>query len=817
MIMKRPEVLAPAGSYDIMVRAFQAGADAVYLGGTMYGARAYAANLTDEELIQAIEYAACHHKKVYLTVNTLLKDEEIDRLSVFLKAPYEAGLHGVIVQDLGAVALIHREYPLLPIHASTQMTITGPDPALYLKDQGVTRIVPARELSIDEISLLREESGMEVEVFVHGALCYCYSGQCLLSSMIGGRSGNRGTCAQPCRQRYTLAGKDKTGETLYYLSPKDLCGLESVPELIRCGVDSLKIEGRMKNAEYVISAVSAYRRAVDAYCDSKEYDLDKERDLLADVFNRGNFTGGYYHTYHGPSMMSMERNHHNGLRIGTITKIIGGTIEVELEQALHAGDIIELRPMLSEIIELTSGKNGKKGERVILNAKQIRKLSTGMIVYRTKNAALSQELLRQNDQYQLKENIHISVICKKDFPATIIMSCDDIEITMEGAVVSTAVNQPVTKEDLEGKLNKIGDYPFIIQSISWEVDPDIFLSMKEFNRLRREAMEALYQACCHRDQRITSSILSETMDDDDPEDIKSEKQNIRGEYILSDEETIYEQEPKGQGLSVYLSGREQLAAVLGNERVDSIGLEMEYLSVSDLNKLLEEIHTNGTRTAKNQSVILALPHIYRRKMKEELMHAVTLPFDGYLVRTIDELCMLHELMQSGEISGRIILDSSVYTYNREAVQYMKETYSPYRLTLPAEYDRNDLKELIMVQPDQAWEWVIYGHQMAMVSAQCTYLNTDGCIHNQKNRDNGTILLKNSHDDELIVEAVCKYCYNVIYLRQPLCLFDKRKELAASKPVFLRMHFLHESPDDISKLIEYHLPEHYVTGRYLKGI
>ncbi len=817
MIMKRPEILAPAGSYEIMVRAFQAGADAVYLGGTMYGARAYAANLTDEELIQAIEYAACHHKKVYLTVNTLLKDEEIDRLSAFLKAPCEAGLHGVIVQDPGAVALIHREYPLLPIHASTQMTITSQEPAVYLKEQGVTRIVPARELSIDEISLLREESGMEVEVFVHGALCYCYSGQCLLSSMIGGRSGNRGTCAQPCRQRYTLAGKDKTGEALYYLSPKDLCGLEAIPDLIRCGVDSLKIEGRMKNAEYVISAVTAYRRAVDAYCDSKVFDLDMERNLLADVFNRGNFTNGYYHTYHGPAMMSMERNHHNGLRIGTITKIIGGAIEVKLEQALHAGDIIELRPTLNEIIELTSGKDGRKGERVILNAKQIRQLSTGMIVYRTKNAVLCQELLRQNGQCQLKENIHISVICKKDFPVTMRMSCDDIEITMEGAVVSTAVNQPVTKEDLEGKLNKIGDYPFIIQSISLELEPDIFLSMKEFNRLRREAMEALYQACCHRNQRLLSSGQSELMSDSNLEDIKSEPPIIRDGYILSDEEAIHGQEMKGQGLSVYLSDREQLAAVLGNERVDSIGLEMEYLSITDLKEFIDTIHANRTGMGKKQSVILALPHIYRRKMEEELMRAVSLPFDGYLVRTLDELCMLHERMKSGKSAGRILLDSSVYTYNREAVRYMRETFSPNSLTLPAEYDRNDLNRLIQNEPEHTWEWVIYGHQMAMVSAQCTYLNTDACMQEHKDQAPGPLILRNSHGDELIVEAICKYCYNVIYLKQPVCLFDQRKELAASKPISLRMHFLHESPEDIEKLIEYNLPEHYWTGRYLKGI
>lgn len=287
---RQPEILAPAGSFEIMKQAFQAGADAVYLGGQAFGARAYASNLSDRELVQAIEYAGMHGKKLYLTTNTLVKESELEALRIFLRIPYEAGLHAVIVQDMGVLSMIHAEYPELELHASTQMSITTPQACQMLKELGVCRVVPARELSMQEISVIKEQGGVDIEVFVHGALCYSYSGRCLMSSLIGGRSGNRGRCAQPCRQLY----KDRSGREQYLLSPKDLCALDTVPQLIEAGVDSFKIEGRMKRAEYVISAVQAYRQAVDAYMDQRVFQTEQRKQELADIFNRGGFTDGYF-------------------------------------------------------------------------------------------------------------------------------------------------------------------------------------------------------------------------------------------------------------------------------------------------------------------------------------------------------------------------------------------------------------------------------------------------------------------------------------------------------------------------------------------
>lgn len=300
------ELLAPAGSYESMTAAISAGADAVYLGGQLFGARAYANNLDTEQLKQAIDYVHLHKKSLYLTVNTLLKEDELEeKLYAYLKPLYEQGLDAVIVQDMGVFSFIKEFFPKLPIHASTQMTLTGVHGARMLKELGADRIVTARELSLKEIEEIHKEVDIEIESFVHGALCYCYSGQCLFSSIAGGRSGNRGRCAQPCRLPYTQNGKQQ-----YYLSPKDLSTVSILPELIEAGIFSLKIEGRMKKPEYTAGVVSIYRKYLDLYLShgtGYRYKVeDKDSKILFDIYNRGGFTEGYYKKHNGKDMMFLE-------------------------------------------------------------------------------------------------------------------------------------------------------------------------------------------------------------------------------------------------------------------------------------------------------------------------------------------------------------------------------------------------------------------------------------------------------------------------------------------------------------------------------
>lgn len=832
MNQKLPEILAPAGSYDIMVRAFQAGADAVYLGGQAFGARAYASNFSEEELIQAIEYAQLHHRRIYLTVNTLLKDKEIDRLSLFLKAPYEAGLDGIIVQDFGVAGIIREEFPDLELHASTQMTITSPAGANALKQLGVTRVVPARELSLEELRAIKEETGLEVEVFVHGALCYCYSGQCLFSSMIGGRSGNRGRCAQPCRQKYSLSGLDEKLQSMnaeYYLSPKDLCGLESIPALMELGIDSFKIEGRMKKAEYVISAVSAYRRAVDLYfklCQKaygKEYQktmqtldlrktvyeqwlagysINQEREQLADIYNRGNFTTGYFTQRNGADMMSMERNSHNGIYMGTVSNISGGSFLIKLDRELNAGDILEIRTKNGTVIELTSGTAGDAGSYVKLNGKQMKQMKVGDAVYRTKNHALCRKLIEENAVFTLKENIHISVMCRKDLPVTIRMECGEISVKVMGSCAVKAEKQPITQSGLEEKLRKLGDAPFQIEAMEFDLDSDCFFSMKEFNQMRRRAIELLEDKCRTQNVRTWKPV----------------QEALERDFQAND---VLKKRPE---LAVYVSTWEQLREILETNMVSYIGLEVEALAYSELKQMISEIQGKTSECGAEAKVILALPHIYRLDMKDDILKLLEFSVEGYLVRTMDELALLRE--QGISPDKAVTLDFGIYTYNRKAVACLKDWMNVSSVTLPVEYSKEDLLTLLEQAPDTDWEWIIYGKQMLMVSAQCTYKNLGTCRREQAYSQQSQqltdelehdVLLKNQFGDEFHVERICKYCYNVIYQNQPDCYFKVLQELPQKRLRTIRMHLINETSQEVKELLQYHIPKNSGLGRFRKGI
>ncbi len=426
--MKREaELLAPAGSYETMMAAFHAGADAVYIGGSAFGARAYADNPDEDMLLKAIRYAHMHGKKLYLTVNTLLKEEELHgKLYSYLKPYYEEGLDAVIVQDFGVLRFIREHFKDLPIHASTQMTITGALSAKHLEELGVSRVVTARELSLSEIREIHETCKIEIESFVHGALCYCYSGQCLFSSLVGGRSGNRGRCAQPCRLPYQLMDGSKVlvpEAKGYLLSPKDLNTIHRLPEILEAGIYSLKIEGRMKKPEYTAGVVSIYRKYLDYALEhgNNGYHVSKEDDKkLFDLFNRNGFTDGYYFRQNGKQMI-------------TLTKPAG------------------------------------RGE----------------------NEELNRYLRETYIDSNLKENINGMVKIISGKSAIINLTCNGYSCEVEGEVVSPAQNRPLTKEDIARSMEKIKDTDFIWEKLEIETDGASFYPVGKLNEFRRKALETL--------------------------------------------------------------------------------------------------------------------------------------------------------------------------------------------------------------------------------------------------------------------------------------------------------------------------------------
>lgn len=335
------ELLSPGGDIEIFKSVIDAGADAVYFGGEMFGARAYAKNFTIEEGAEAIAYAHLYGRKAYLTVNTLLKNREIEhKLYEYLKAYYESGLDAVIVQDMGVLEFVKYYFPELSIHASTQMTITNAKGAKWIQDAGASRVVTSREISLDEISKIKEATDIEIETFVHGALCVCYSGQCLMSSMLGGRSGNRGRCAQPCRLPYQLfdnSGKPQKMPGEFILSPKDLCGLEDIADLADAGVYSFKIEGRMKQISYATGVVSIYRKYMDAYLEGRDTKvLSADKQKIFDLGNRCGFTNAYFRRQNSPDMITYTRPSHEKKEIDPVS-ICQPKIPIQGAFSAHVG------------------------------------------------------------------------------------------------------------------------------------------------------------------------------------------------------------------------------------------------------------------------------------------------------------------------------------------------------------------------------------------------------------------------------------------------------------------------------------------------
>ncbi len=314
--MKRTELLAPAGDYASLIAAFNAGADAVYLAGKQFGARAYAGNFEEEELIQALDYAHLHGKKIYLTLNTLIKESEFSSVYEYLLPYYNNGLDGIIIQDLGLIPFLKREFPQLDLHASTQMTVNNYRSAKWLKEQGLCRVVPSRELSLTELKEMKEKADIEVEAFIHGAMCYGYSGQCLFSSFLGGRSGNRGRCAQPCRLPYAVncdVPTSKKNKDIYPLSLKDLCSLPFLYDLLDVGIDSFKIEGRMKSPEYVAGVTSVYRKYIDLYYEGKRSEIEfNDLDKLSHLYIRSEMKDGYFRKHNGKDMVSVDSPSYQG-------------------------------------------------------------------------------------------------------------------------------------------------------------------------------------------------------------------------------------------------------------------------------------------------------------------------------------------------------------------------------------------------------------------------------------------------------------------------------------------------------------------------
>lgn len=512
--MGKPELLAPAGSMDALVAAVQNGADAVYLGGQNFNARRGADNFNEAALAEAIEYAHVRGVKVFVTINILLADSELREAVRFLHAIYNAGADAAIVQDLGLIRLAREVIPELELHASTQMTAHNLPDALFLRDVGIKRIVLARELHLDSVREIRKRTGVQVETFVHGALCICYSGQCLMSSMIGGRSGNRGRCAQPCRLEYRLI--DEQGKQVvdssevgeYLLSPRDLNVSHRIPELIKAGIDSFKIEGRMRRPEYVATVTRIYRTLIDRAAEGTVIGKDftvtpQESGELNQIFNRG-FTTGYFFGVLGKDAMSYKRPNNRGTRLGRIRQYDRKTrrAEIELEAPLLVGDGVE-------VWVSRGGRVGAEVHELFVDGQKVESATTGAIValrleghiypgdrvFKTHDAALMEKAVQTYSSSRETRRIPLDFMVEAKEGLPLLLEANDQEGVIAKAytdvVCEKAQKRPLSADFLAEQLNRLGNTPFYLNKLRCDLDGEIMVPVREINAVRRRLIDQI--------------------------------------------------------------------------------------------------------------------------------------------------------------------------------------------------------------------------------------------------------------------------------------------------------------------------------------
>lgn len=801
------EVLAPAGSYDCMVAAFNAGADAVYLGGSLFGARASANNFTTEELLSAIEYAHLRDKKIFLTVNTLLKNTQINsQLYDYIKPLYEAGLDAVIVQDFGVMEFIKRHFPGMDIHASTQMTVTGAEFARKLKKCGVTRIVPARELSYAEIKSIYDATGLEIECFVHGALCYCYSGMCLLSSIIGGRSGNRGRCAQPCRLPYDVYfdnhkpnnqnNTDKNNKANknvirgeYPLSPADLCTLHIIPDILESGVYSLKIEGRMKKPEYVAIVSAMYRKYVDMYIKKgrKGYKVD-EADIqkLKDIYNRGEFTDGYYKRHNGAELMSVKRPNHTGTKAAVILNYNKKNREITAKalEKLHENDVLEIFLPESVAVRSVSANEGSAfTTKVSGDIEAYMKAASGekRYIMRTRNNALISDIEKKyvagDCDCTQKITIGGAVVICENAPVSVDVWHGEVHAHAEGDRPQKAANRPITEADVRKQIMKTGgtEFAFDDTELTISVEDGLFINIKELNQLRRTALEELKA-------QLTAAVAPVN------------RQAV--EYVIEDKKV--NRSADRCITSAYVSTREQFDEAVISDNVDMIAFEAD---MADWNNLVKIAHNN------HKEVFLCLPYIFREHgknfMTKHMEFLENNELDGYVFRNMEEICWFDAYLLDRK---KTVIDNTIYGFNDKSLDFIGQ-YEPYLITASYELNMKELNHLA----DSRLEICVYGNIPVMISAGCIKKSYGRCDGKE-----GITVIKDRMGNSFKCKNQCKYCYNIIYNSKPLKLTDVAYELNENF-ISKKYMFTTENAVETRKVLNGEIDIDFTRGHFKRGV
>ncbi|MCR5686373.1 MAG: U32 family peptidase [Lachnospiraceae bacterium] len=800
--VKKAELLAPAGSFDSLRAAVNAGADAVYMGGALFSARAYADNPDSAGMKESIDFCHFYGKKIYLALNTLLKDRELDEeLERFVAPICLAGIDAVIVQDTGVMKRLGELFPDLPIHVSTQAAVTMAEGAnlLHARYPQIDRVVAARELSLEELKRFRKGTELEIEVFIHGALCMSCSGLCLMSSNIGERSGNRGRCAQACRKQY---------DDSFLLSPKDQCLLDSIGELIEAGIDSLKIEGRMKSPEYTAGTVAVYRQAIDAFYGTKEaeayiFPALREsgmtgRDILPELYNRGGFNKGYLHAHNGRDMMSLERPNHSGVAIGAVVKTSGREALIRVEREVYPGDVIEIRRGNEKIYEFTigSGNEAGKTETGILRCLTMKERLAvkGDKVFRTRCEALLSAIRKEYIEKNLKVPVRMSFKAAAGEPLRLEMETADgrAGIIVNGTKALRADKAPLDEQAVKNKIYRLGDTDF--DPVSWEckLEDNIFVRISELGQLRREGVEQLKAAL------INAGTARRSI----PGAVTQLRQNriCGGESIperKGPDDIFSRDEPAAKGITLIASvwNLKQLKGALEGG-ADEIYINLNGLDTGRLREMLQSVDN------KKVKLSLGLPYVCRSGIYDRLLKLVReitalYPDIGFVVRNHEETALLESLRRTGEVKAGIHFDYIPYCMNRDA--YMTEAQS---CTVSPELTLAEVREMMETAPDKCMEMIIYGFVPSMITAQCIYKNKyGGCLKELHGRAAKEAPVLNSCGNSFQTRQLCDFCTNIIYNASCLNTTDRIEEVMQAGIGRLRFDFTFEDEKTVGDILK----------------
>ena len=764
--MSNIELLSPAGDFECLVSAVQNGANAVYFGLDKFNARVNGRNFENEELVKAIKYAKLRNVKTHLTLNILIKNKEFEEALKLVEFAYNSGIDAVIVQDLGLAKKIMELFPKLEVHSSTQMTIYNLDGLKEIEKLGYSRCVLARELSIEEIKNICKNTNIEIEVFIHGALCICYSGQCLMSSLIGGRSGNRGRCAGTCRLPYSLLKDGQEQEKGYLLSSKDVCTLDILPELIEAGVKSFKIEGRMKSKEYVGIVTSIYRKYIDLAESNQEYVVDeKDREMLMQIFNRGGFSTGYLKGKLGKNMMYTKRPNHIGTLLGEVISYNPnkGHVKIKLCKELYLGDSIAIGDSSCKISELMQKNNNIKMAKAndIVTIGRIKgKIKPKDKVYKTVSIKLNQEMDQKIGKENIKRKVNCNIELKQDEVIKLELQDMDtnISVKLEGdSVVKKADNTGITSKRIEEQLSKTGNTIFKIENINIKMDGSIIVPISILNEIRRRGLEEL-------EHKLLESF-------------KREQVNLK--LDVKEEKFIPKEEVK---VTLCLNKISKEIDYASLKNVDNVYIPFKYFLDEDLKESIENV-------SKKFSTYILLPAITKSNYEKLLYNnlpKIAERVEGIVISNLSQIYELEKLRINGK---KLVANYTMNIENNFTVEELKKL-GVCKYIVPPEAEKETIKGLT---ENIEKETIVYGRTLLMTTEYCTIGTLKNCpAMCQK----GRYTLKDRMGFEFPIYTDRINCNNLIYNSKITSI--SYKDLQTDS---IKIDILEETRKEIQRIID----------------